>query len=322
MLEILIWAAVIPSILLIYLVLKHDKVESEPVGLLVKLFILGALTTLPAGLLEMAGERGIMAISRSSDMQTLLMFLICVPLVEEGLKYLVLMTTWKNEAFNFTFDGVVYAVIVSLGFATLENMLYVLNYMSLQVAVMRGILSVPLHCTCGIFMGYFYGMARSHKARGESSRSVIDRVLALLIPLLIHGIYDFALSIESDAVSVAGLGFTVVVFILAAMQERWSSRQDSYIAGTGIPVGQPAPYHAAQPQYQQVPGQPPYQYPQQAPHRQAPAQPQQPVQPPYPHPQQAAYQQFPAQQNPVPEQYPYPQQTGGYPESGPQKPRG
>lgn len=334
MLEILIWAAVIPSILLIYLVLKHDKVESEPVGLLVKLFILGALTTLPAGLLEMAGERGIMAISRSSDMQTLLMFLICVPLVEEGLKYLVLMTTWKNEAFNFTFDGVVYAVIVSLGFATLENMLYVLNYMSLQVAVMRGILSVPLHCTCGIFMGYFYGMARSHKARGESSRSVIDRVLALLIPLLIHGIYDFALSIESDAVSVAGLGFTVVVFILAAMQERWSSRQDSYIAGTGIPVGQPAQHYPVQPQYphpqqapvqpqyRQAPVQPPYQYPQQAPRWQASAQPQQPVQPPYPHPQQAAYQQFPAQQNPVPEQYPYPQQTGGYPESGPQKPRG
>lgn len=348
MLEILIWAAVIPSVILIFLVLKHDKVESEPVGLLIKLFILGALTTLPAGLLESFGEQGIMAINRSSDMQTLLMFLICVPLVEEGLKYLVLMTTWKNEAFNFTFDGVVYAVIVSLGFATLENMLYVLNYMSLQVAVMRGILSVPLHCTCGIFMGYFYGMARNHKARGEQGRSVVDRVLALLIPLLIHGIYDFALSIESDAVSVAGLGFTVVVFILAVMQGRWSSRQDSHIAGTDVPMAQPVRYYPVQPQhqqapvqppyqaqpqyqyqypqqppYQQVPVQPPYQYPQQAPYQQAPAQPQQPVQPPYPYPQQTAYQQAPAQQQyPVQGQYPPQQPAGGSPEPGPQKPRG
>lgn len=270
MLEILIWAAVIPSILLVYLVLKHDKVESEPAGLLVRLFILGALTTLPAGLLESFGERGIMAVNRSSDMQALLMFLICVPLAEEGLKYLVLMTTWKNEAFNFTFDGVVYAVIVSLGFATLENMLYVLNYMSLQVAVMRGILSVPLHCTCGIFMGYFYGMARNHRARGEQVRSMADRVLALLVPLLIHGIYDFALSIESDAISVAGLGFTVVVFILAIMQERWSSRQDSYIVGTDIPIRQETRQYPVQPQYRQ---------PQEA-YQQAPAAQQQ-------HPQQA-----------------------------------
>ena len=309
MIEILIWAAIIPSIILIILVLKQDKIESEPIGLLIKLFFFGALTTLPAGLLETWGEMGIMAITRDKDMQTLLMFLICVPLAEEGLKYIALATTWKHEAFNFTFDGIVYAVIVSLGFATLENILYVMNYMSLQVALVRGILSVPLHCTCGVFMGYFYGMARNHNAHGEHSRSVLERLLALIVPLFIHGLYDFALSVDSNAISLAGLGFTVVIFILSFMQVRWSSKQDAYIIGTDVPVRQPVQQVPVSPQYPQQYAQPQYQQPAQQPQYQQPAQQpqqyQQQVQPQYP--QQYAQPQYPQQyQQPAQQQYQVP----------------
>ncbi|MDO5107648.1 MAG: PrsW family intramembrane metalloprotease, partial [Coriobacteriaceae bacterium] len=299
MIEILIWAAIIPSIILIILVLKQDKIESEPIGLLIKLFFFGALTTLPAGLLETWGEMGIMQITRDSDMQTLLMFLICVPLVEEGVKYIALATTWKHEAFNFTFDGVVYAVIVSLGFATLENILYVMNYMSLQVALVRGILSVPLHCTCGVFMGYFYGMARNHSAHGEHGRSVVERVLALIVPLFIHGLYDFALSVDSEAISLAGLGFTVVIFILSFMQVRWSSKQDAYIIGTDVPVRQPVQQAPVNQQFQQP------QYPQQAYQQPQPAQPVQQFAHPQYQPVQQQYQQ-PVQQPQYPLQYQQP----------------
>lgn len=309
MIEILIWAAVIPSIILIILVLKQDKIESEPIGLLIKLFFFGALTTLPAGLLETWGEMGIMAITRDKDMQTLLMFLICVPLVEEGLKYIALATTWKHEAFNFTFDGIVYAVIVSLGFATLENILYVMNYMSLQVALVRGILSVPLHCTCGVFMGYFYGMARNHNAHGEHSRSVLERLLALIVPLFIHGLYDFALSVDSNAISLAGLGFTVIIFILSFMQVRWSSKQDAYIIGTDVPIQQPVQQVPVNPQYPQQYAQQQYQQPVQQPQYQQP-QYQQPVQPQYQQPQYQQYQQ--PMQPQYPQQYAQPQYPQQY----------
>ena len=244
-----------------------------------------------------------------------------MPLAEEGLKYIALATTWKHEAFNFTFDGIVYAVIVSLGFATLENILYVMNYMSLQVALVRGILSVPLHCTCGVFMGYFYGMARNHNAHGEHSRSVLERLLALIVPLFIHGLYDFALSVDSNAISLAGLGFTVIIFILSFMQVRWSSKQDAYIIGTDVPVRQPVqqvpvspqyPQQYAQPQYQQPAQQPQYQqpaqqpqYPQQYAQQQYPQQYQQQVQPQYP--QQYAQPQYPQQyQQPAQQQYQVP----------------
>jgi len=309
MIEILIWAAIIPSIILIILVLKQDKIESEPIGLLIKLFFFGALTTLPAGLLETWGEMGIMAITRDKDMQTLLMFLICVPLVEEGLKYIALATTWKHEAFNFTFDGIVYAVIVSLGFATLENILYVMNYMSLQVALVRGILSVPLHCTCGVFMGYFYGMARNHNAHGEHSRSVLERLLALIVPLFIHGLYDFALSVDSNAISLAGLGFTVIIFILSFMQVRWSSKQDAYIIGTDVPIQQPVQQVPVNPQYPQQYAQQQYQQPVQQPQYQQP-QYQQPVQPQYQQPQYQQYQQ--PMQPQYPQQYAQPQYPQQY----------
>ena len=309
MIEILIWAAIIPSIILIILVLKQDKIESEPIGLLIKLFFFGALTTLPAGLLETWGEMGIMAITRDKDMQTLLMFLICVPLVEEGLKYIALATTWKHEAFNFTFDGIVYAVIVSLGFATLENILYVMNYMSLQVALVRGILSVPLHCTCGVFMGYFYGMARNHNAHGEHSRSVLERLLALIVPLFIHGLYDFALSVDSNAISLAGLGFTVIIFILSCMQVRWSSKQDAYIIGTDVPIQQPVQQVPVNPQYPQQYAQQQYQQPVQQPQYQQP-QYQQPVQPQYQQPQYQQYQQ--PMQPQYPQQYAQPQYPQQY----------
>ena len=309
MIEILIWAAIIPSIILIILVLKQDKIESEPIGLLIKLFFFGALTTLPAGLLETWGEMGIMAITRDKDMQTLLMFLICVPLVEEGLKYIALATTWKHEAFNFTFDGIVYAVIVSLGFATLENILYVVNYMSLQVALVRGILSVPLHCTCGVFMGYFYGMARNHNAHGEHSRSVLERLLALIVPLFIHGLYDFALSVDSNAISLAGLGFTVIIFILSFMQVRWSSKQDAYIIGTDVPIQQPVQQVPVNPQYPQQYAQQQYQQPVQQPQYQQP-QYQQPVQPQYQQPQYQQYQQ--PMQPQYPQQYAQPQYPQQY----------
>lgn len=336
MVEILIWAALIPSFVLIWFILRQDKIESEPAGLLIKLFILGALTTFPAAFLETVGENGIMSITRSKDMQTLLMFLVVVPVAEEGLKYLVLrFGSWKNKAFNFTFDGIVYAIIVSLGFATLENLLYVLNYMSLQVAMVRGILSVPLHCTCGVFMGYFYGMARNHHARGERKLSMVDRLLALLVPIFIHGLYDYALSVDSELVSLGGLGFTVVVFILAFLQIRWSSKQDTYIIGTDVPV-QPhqmpvQPQVPVQPQYQQQyaqPVQPQYQQPAQQQYTQ-PAQPQyqQPVQQQYAQPQyqQPAQPQYPQQyqqpyQQPAQPQYQQPAQPQ-YPQQYQQPPR-
>jgi len=105
---------------------------------------------------------------------------------EELFKYAaVLLLIWKNKNFNERFDGIVYATFVSLGFAALENILYVQEY-GAGVGLARALLSVPGHALFGIFMGYQLGLAKFVPA--ERKKRLL---LAFFIPFICHGIYDY-----------------------------------------------------------------------------------------------------------------------------------
>lgn len=228
--RILLSLAVLPAILLAKSVLSYDRIEKEPTGLLIKMFAFGMLSCAPSALLEMLGETLIMRLVANTTLITVLIYLVLVPGVEEGMKYLALRRVHNNPNFNYTFDGIVYGVMVALGFATLENILYVLDSMSIELAVMRGMLSVPLHTTCGVYMGYYYGVARGQEARGEQAQAQRAYRLAMLVPCVIHGLYDYSLSLESAPVLVACLALTVVIFLSAARQVRIASANDRPIA--------------------------------------------------------------------------------------------
>ena len=158
----LVLIAIAPSLLLILYIYNLDKIESEPVRLLVKLFFLGGISTVSAMLLEMAGEN---ILQRMVPDSTTIRYMILenflvVAMVEEGGKYLaVRFSTWKNKAFNFRFDGVVYCATASLGFAAFENILYVISY-GTSIAPTRAVTAIPLHCIAGVFMGHYYGQAK------------------------------------------------------------------------------------------------------------------------------------------------------------------
>ena len=235
----LFWLAVLPSILLARRVLRYDKIEKEPFSLLAKLFALGMLSCLPAGIIEELGGIPISLISPGPGVESALTFLILVPFAEEICKYWMLRTTRNNPNFNYTFDGIVYGVMVGLGFATLENILYVLTEGTYTIAIMRGVLSVPLHCTCGIFMGYYFGVAKGLEVQGLEARAAFSRRLAVGVPWIIHGLYDYALDVDSWVSLVLGLIFTIVVFVLAARQVRFASKHDTPIV-TGIKEPDPA----------------------------------------------------------------------------------
>jgi RsiW-degrading membrane proteinase PrsW (M82 family) len=223
---ILFWLAILPSILLARRVLRYDKIEKEPFSLLAKLFALGMLSCLPAGIIEEIGGIPISHISPSAGVESALTFLILVPFAEEICKYWMLRTARNNPNFNYTFDGIVYGVMVGLGFATLENILYVLTEGTYTIAIMRGVLSVPLHCVCGVFMGYYYGMSNRYKALGQQREAQNNAVLALMIPMAIHGIYDFSLSVDDPYISIFGFVFTLVMYALAIHRVRLSSKND------------------------------------------------------------------------------------------------
>lgn len=245
--QLLFWLAILPSILLARSVLSYDKVEKEPAGLLIRLFVWGMLTCLPASLIEGAGDALMMTmgIANLPGLYSALTFLVLVPLAEEGCKYLALRRTHDNPNFNYTFDGIVYGTMVGLGFATLENLLYVFELQSVTTAIMRGILSVPLHCTCGIFMGYYYGVARGQEARGKAGEARLARRLSLLVPWVIHGLYDYSLDTESSVMLVFGLALTVAVFALARRQVHHASANDEPImASVTREVFAPIPHEA------------------------------------------------------------------------------
>ena len=138
----LVCAALLPAIALCIYAYRKDRVEKEPVGLLLGLLVLGALSCYPAGELEgvVGGwirdifksfgreSEGVLYLSGTTyKIYNAVKYVFGVALIEEGMKFLILyMVTKDNKNFNCLFDGLIYAIFVSLGFAALENVFYVL----------------------------------------------------------------------------------------------------------------------------------------------------------------------------------------------------
>lgn len=223
----LLAAAVLPAAVLMSYIYKKDRIEKEPKGMLASLFVLGALTVISAVavglifewiLLEFTGGEGLLFV--------LLDNFVATALVEEGGKFLVLrLRTWKSPHFNFTFDAVVYAVAVSLGFATLENICYVLPG-DFSTAILRGVLAVPGHAIDGVFMGCHYGMAKLYAMRGSTAEYSKSIRRALLVPVLLHGFYDFCLEMDSPLFLLAFFVFEIAVTLIAVKRINRLARED------------------------------------------------------------------------------------------------
>lgn len=221
--------ALLPTILLMVFIYYKDSYEKEPVGLLAGLFVLGAVSCLPAALAEEIGDLFFAAIFESGTAYNFFYAFFVVALAEEGGKFIfTYVLTWKNKNFNYRFDGIVYCVFTSLGFATLENILYVFNG-GLSVAIVRAILSVPSHAIDAVFMGYYYGQAKLYDSMGEKSDRNKCLFFAYSMAVVLHGFYDFCLFQETDGYIVIFLLFVIVIDILAFIRINRSSKQNVLI---------------------------------------------------------------------------------------------
>lgn len=223
--------AVLPAVILLIILWKHDKIEKEPIGLLVKLFVFGALTTISAIVLGRWGTNIVSSVLNTNGLVYIAIDnFILTALIEEGGKYFVLKkVTWKHPAFNYTFDAVVYAVVVSLGFATLENILYVMDG-NITTAITRGLLSVPGHAVDAVFMGFYYGLAKKAFVASDESGCRINLRKALLVPTLLHGFYDFCLSTPYDIFILIFFISEIVIMIAAIKKLKKLSREDEPIS--------------------------------------------------------------------------------------------
>lgn len=173
---------------LVYIYIR-DKYESEPWRLLVIGVLVGAGLTAPIiwastwlmrflPVVGQVGEAFFTAFAVSS-------------LVEEGLKFAALVIlVWRNPNLNEPMDGIVYGVFISLGFAGVENILYIFNPQlgGMETAIARALVSVPSHGFFGIAMGYYFALAKF-----EPRRRARHMAAAFVSPYIIHGVYNFLL---------------------------------------------------------------------------------------------------------------------------------
>ena len=235
--------SVLPSIILFIIIWKSDKIEKEPPKLLLKLFFFGFLTIISAIFIEnVVGDLILGFLDTSSILYHLIDNFLIVAVAEEGGKFFVLKkATWKHPAFNYTFDAVVYSVTVSLGFATPENILYLLDA-DVGLALSRALFSVPGHVIYAVYMGYYYGLAKHAEAYNDMRLRDKNLKKAFIVPVLLHGFYDFCLSPENGILLLVFLVFEIVITILAIKQTRRLSNIRAEIPG------QPQQYTAQGPE--------------------------------------------------------------------------
>lgn len=221
---ILLILAILPTIILGWYIYKNDKIEKESSGLLAALGAsgLGAIAvTLTLSFISYAISPIFSADTSTLDPLSLAVAVfIGIALIEEFSKWIfVYIIAWKHREFNHVYDAIVYCVFVSLGFATLENILYVFSAAnfaeSLSIALNRMIFSVPGHTFFGVMMGYYLGLAKLTSVHGIKDKSRTNLILSILIPTIAHGFFDYFLMLGSNIGFILFLVFVVILFSVA-----------------------------------------------------------------------------------------------------------
>ena len=178
----IILAGVAPGLALLSYFYLRDKYEPEPLSMVIRTFIFGALLIFPISFVEYIFE------TENIIRQEMVHFLFSSGILEEISKWLVLFfIAYRNAEFDEPFDGIVYGVSVSLGFATTENVFYLVAN-GIEHAVARALLPVSSHALFGVIMGFYLG-----KAKFTEGNKIKWVLLSLLLPFILHGFYDYIL---------------------------------------------------------------------------------------------------------------------------------
>ncbi|MBM3452375.1 MAG: PrsW family intramembrane metalloprotease [Bacteroidetes bacterium] len=185
---ILLIASVFPVLIFMYLIYLRDTIK-EPLSTLFRAFFAGILSVVLAVILGLVISPIGEFLKESAMGYSFFNAFITAGLIEEFSKFLLLyLFIWKHKNFDQNYDGIIYAVFASLGFALVENILYVFQG-GLSTAIMRAVLAVPGHGFFAVIMGYYFSLA---KFNHNQQRSLL-LIQAIMIPALIHGSYDFCL---------------------------------------------------------------------------------------------------------------------------------
>ena len=223
--RILFMLAILPTIILGTFIYKNDKLEKEPASLLLSLGAAGVGSAILT--LILSGVLGAIIPFFASEYYTTfsawelaIYVFIGIALIEEFSKWMfTYIIAWKNKEFNHVYDAIVYCVFVSLGFATIENILYVFGSESVGSAFFtafnRMIFSVPGHAFFGVLMGYYLGLAKLTNFNGKKEKSAKYLILSVLVPTTCHFLFDYLLMINLEYSFLLFVIFVVIMFSVA-----------------------------------------------------------------------------------------------------------
>lgn len=202
--------AVTPGIalgLIFYLFDRHDR---EPIGMLLKVFFMGMISVVPTIIVEnlllsfnfFGGILGIFYIS----------FIVAGFTEEYFKRRVVLKYVYFNPVYNEKLDGIVYCVMSALGFATIENIMYVVFRFSdvESIGLYRAVLSVPAHMLFAVTMGYYLSLAK-FSATPEHNRHFLSK--SLTVPVILHGIFDFILMSNLELLMLLFIPFVIYLWV-------------------------------------------------------------------------------------------------------------
>ena len=220
-------AALLPALFLMRYIYRKDTIEKEPPGLLTGLAFLGVAAALVAIVLETLGKGILQAfLSEDDPAYSIIFAFLVVAVVEEGAKFLFLRwRTWKDPNFNYRFDGIVYAVFLSLGFAAFENISYVMGY-GLTAALYRALLAIPAHMGFAVYMGYFYARAKLCSDAGNIGGRRRNLWAAFLIAVVLHGFYDACAMLGSVLSTLLFAAFVILMYIFVIRLIKKESKTD------------------------------------------------------------------------------------------------
>jgi len=220
--------AIAPGLAICIFIYLKDKYNKEPLGLLVMSFILGMLSIIPAIILEKTFGMATDQLTGASVTSVAIFAFAVVALSEEGCKFLVLrFYCYPKKAFDDPFDGIMYAVMVGMGFATLENIGYVMEH-GVGTGITRMFLSVPAHATFAVLMGYHVGLAKFNPARRGWYF-----LLAILWPVIFHGTFDFFLFKGDSLLHFAGAlaSFIIAIYLSRRAIKKKQAISKAYMDG-------------------------------------------------------------------------------------------
>lgn len=212
-------AALLPVAILLFYIYRKDKFCPEPTGQLVKAFVFGVLS-LPLSLCISVPLylSGVVTYNYATITDCIGSAFLGAAVPEESAKLFMLwLFLRKNKFYDEKVDGIVYAVCISLGFAALENAMYLFSNLDtfVWIGILRAMFAVPGHFCFGIMMGYYYSLAKFY----PQSRTT-NKILVLAAPIFAHGVYDSILFVISSEIS-ALLSFILMIAFLVLCCKMW-----------------------------------------------------------------------------------------------------